>query len=151
MEGPFTESRKITLNGVLPFDNDTRQFGVFNGNSEDNEPYELTFEGLTFPNQKSRQLTIALNRNGVELWKVKIAGPDKFSESLQISYNGTVYEANWKLEQSSENLKFLLKLTNDHRFLKFVSDLSAQSGNFNVKSNFIVEVVEAVSHFLFGN
>ena len=150
MEGPFTKSRKIILNGVVPIQNGTRQFGVYNGNSGNNEPYELTFENLHFPNLKSGQATIVLNRNGVELWKVKLAGTER-PESLQISYNGTVYEANWKLERSTKNLKFLLKLTNDHRFLEFVSDLSAQSGNFNLKSNFIVEVVEAVSRFLFEN
>ena len=178
MLGPFTESRKITLNGVVPIDNGTRAFGVYNGsysdihrleqimasqifkeffpdsqvsgnhsngNNENNETYELTFEYLRFPNLK--RATIALNRNGVELWKVKLAGTD-MPESLQIFYNGTVYEANWKLERSSKNLKFRLELTNDHRFLEFAFDNYGQSGKFNLKSNFIVEVVEAVSRKL---
>ena len=153
MEGPFTESRKITFNGNIPktyqIIPNPGEFGVYKGKSENNEPYELRFESLEF--EKGGEVSIVLNRDGVELWKVKIAG-EKGPESLQLFYNGTVYKADWKLEQSPGNeQKILLNLSDDHRFLEFVLNNYAQSGNFNLKSNFIVEVIEAVSRYLFEN
>ena len=61
-----------------------------------------------------------------------------------------VYHADWKL--SIEKIqKFLLKLTNDQKFLELILNEYAQSGNFNLKSNFIDEVIEAVYSYLSKN
>ena len=147
MEGPFTESRKITLNGNKPKRNGTGIFGVYNGKSENNETYEIKLKVLIENNPRNEDLTILLNRDGVELWKVKMASRPGNLESLHLSYsyNGTAYKANWTQEQSSENMQqFMLKLSNDHKFLEFVFNKLAQSGNFSLKSNFIAEIIEAL-------
>ena len=147
MEGPFTESRKITLNGNTPKSNGTGVFGVYNGKSENNETYEIKLKVLIENNPRNEDLTILLNRDGVELWKLKVAALPGNLESLHLSYsyNGTVYKANWTQEQSSENMQqFMLKLSNDHKFLEFVFNKLAQSGNFSLKSNFIAEIIEAL-------
>ena len=145
LQGPFTESRKIFFDGHIRGGNGTHGLVDFNGKSQNNEHYELKFEGLELDDTGRGQATIVLNRDGVELWKVKLTGPKNGPESLHISYNGTVYNANWKLEQSSGNeQKILLKLSNEHKFLDFVFNKQMQSGNLNLKSNFIVELIEAL-------
>ena len=148
MEGPFTESRKITLNGNTPKTNGTGIFGVYNGKSENNETYEIKLKVFSIENNsKKDEITILLNRDGVELWKLKVAALPGNLESLHLSYsyNGTAYKANWTQEQSSgNNQQFMLKLSNDHKFLEFVFNKLAQSGNFSLKSNFIAEIIEAL-------
>ena len=61
-----------------------------------------------------------------------------------------VYHADWKL--SIEKIqKLLLKLTNDQKFLELIFNEYPQRGNFNLKSNFIDEVIEAVYSYLSKN
>ena len=157
MEGPFTESRKITLNSYIVEENATRLLVNMNGKSENNETYELELKGLNQENPKDVEVTFVLNRDGVELWKVEwhYRKNDELSTqiSLQLFCHGTVYKANWMLESNGDapitlvNIKkILFELTNDHKFLEFGFNNHAQSGNFNLKSNFIAEVIDSLFH-----
>lgn len=144
MEGPFTKSRKITLNSHIYEHKGERLSVDLNGTSENNESYGLKVE-VSKIGKSSGEMTFLLNRDGVELWKLTVVKDElSLQISLQLSFNGTVYKADGTLERIGDEPKFLLKLTNDFKFLEFGFNKHAQSGNFNFKSNFIAEVIEAL-------
>ena len=143
-------SNTLKINGNAKMSGTNKYYLRLQGATEA-EPKLFDIKGsVTYPREWNLEVTF---RQTTKITFVAKATQDHSESNINFAIvrnQGIVYQADWKLS-IVDIQKFLLRLTNDHKFLEFVFNNHLKSGNFNLKSNFIDEVIEAVFAYMSKN